>query len=532
MSSKGKKRQVEESDSIEQSTSTSNNVTIQSRVSTKKYKGQAEKSKAKRPDSENAGMDDEDDMYDSEDENNLKFEDPFYDEIEEEEIIDTNDGFDEDDENAETHLSSRGAKPILMEDDEDDEKDSLLKKKVFRPGLDKLEPGEVLDYDSSVYDMMFALNVEWPCLSFDFMKDNLGIMRSKFPHTMYCVAGTQAASADKNRLVVMKLSQLNKTKHDEDDDEENEDSDDELHDEPIVEHKYVKHQGAVNRIRSMPQNPHIVADWSETGEVHIWNLMTLMKGLDGNESLKPPKGPLCTLSGHRNEGYAIDWSPTVEGRLATGDIVNEIHVWNQESAGNWGYEGNQKPYLGHTSSVEDIQWSPVENNVFASCSADKTIKIWDTRSKDRCMLSVLAHDDDVNVISWNKAVSYLLVSGCEDGSFKIWDLRNFQADKAAAHFKWHTGAITSVEWHPTDSSLLAVSSSNLLTIWDLSLEKDLEAEEETGQKENPEEAVPPQLLFVHQGLEEAKELHWHPQIPGAIVCTAANGFHVFKTFNV
>eukprot|EP01101_Sappina_pedata_P009175 TRINITY_DN526_c0_g1_i2.p1 TRINITY_DN526_c0_g1~~TRINITY_DN526_c0_g1_i2.p1 ORF type:complete len:508 (-),score=228.34 TRINITY_DN526_c0_g1_i2:81-1604(-) len=494
-------------------------MTIESKIS---KKGKAEK----RPSDRDA---DDDSMCDSEDEDNLHFEDPFCDEIEEEDIIDSNDQFEEDDETQEVHLSTSGTLPVSMEDDEED-KDSQQKKKVFRPGVDQLEPGEVLDYDRSVYDMMFALNVEWPCLSFDFMRDPLGVKRTKFPHTMYTVAGTQTAGTVSNKLVVMKLSQLNKTKHDDDSEEE---SDDELEDDPIVEHKFVNHRGAVNRIRSMPQNSHIVANWSETGEVHIWDLMSLMKGFDGKDQQRPPKGPMCTLTAHKKEGYAIDWSPIIEGRLATGDNANDIHVWNMESGGKWTSEGgNSSPYVGHTGSVEDLQWSPVEQNVFASCSSDRTIKIWDTRSKERSMISVLAHDDDVNVISWNKAVSYLLVSGCEDGSFKIWDLRKFQADKVAAHFKWHTGPITSVEWHPTDSSLLAASSSNLLTIWDLSLEKDVEAEEETGQVEDPNESVPPQLLFVHQGLEEAKELHWHPQIPGAIVCTAANGFHIFKTFNV
>lgn len=65
------------------------------------------------------------------------------------------------------------------------------------------------------------------------------------------------------------------------------------------------------------------------------------------------------------------------------------------------------------SSVEDLQWSPAEPAVLASCSADRNICIWDARvGNTKPGATILgAHEADVNVISWNKLVNYLLVSG-------------------------------------------------------------------------------------------------------------------------
>lgn len=102
-----------------------------------------------------------------------------------------------------------------------------------------------------------------------------------------------------------------------------------------------------------------------------------------------------------------------------------------------------------------------------------------------------------------------------------------------AHFTWHQKPITSIEWHPTDTSVLAASSADdSVSIWDLSVEAD---EEEAATKKLNESnggiVVPPQLLFVHQGQKHIKELHWHAQIPGMISTTAADGFNVFKTIS-
>jgi ribosome assembly protein RRB1 len=85
---------------------------------------------------------------------------------------------------------------------------------VFIPGSRALAEDEVLEADESVYEMRHTLNVGWPCLSFDVLRDNLGDNRKRYPATAYIVAGTQADTAKSNEVAVYKLSALHRTQKD------------------------------------------------------------------------------------------------------------------------------------------------------------------------------------------------------------------------------------------------------------------------------------------------------------------------------
>ncbi|RHZ87478.1 hypothetical protein Glove_34g64 [Diversispora epigaea] len=455
-----------------------------------------------------------------------EFEDPWEDEFEtesEEEIIE-NSELDSDEDAMEVEEE--------VEVEEDTEQ-------VYLPGQE-LNKDEILEADQSTYVMLHSLNVKWPCLSFEILWDNLGDERKMFPVTAYIVAGTQADRPKNNELMVMKMSQLYKTQNDDNDSgKESDDSDDDdeaLDEDPILESKSFKHYGGVNRVRVMPQRDcHIAASWADTGKVHIWNLDPLMKALDTSGFLISQKAlkPLYTIESHSTEGFAMDWSGTVPGRLLTGDMHTNIYLTTKSQST---FKADREPFVGHTSSVEDLQWSPIETNVFASASADQTIRIWDIRGKKKHALCIKAHENDVNVISWNRKMDYLLASGSDDGVISIWDLRTFvnnhETPKPVANFKWHSAPITSIEWHPTEESVLGVSGSDdQISIWDLSVEHDTEENSHKIFGKDGTE-VPSQLMFVHQGQNDIKEIHWHPQIPGCMISTAETGFNIFKTVSI
>eukprot|EP00271_Cylindrocystis_brebissonii_P017308 TRINITY_DN444_c0_g1_i5.p1 TRINITY_DN444_c0_g1~~TRINITY_DN444_c0_g1_i5.p1 ORF type:complete len:492 (-),score=118.56 TRINITY_DN444_c0_g1_i5:404-1879(-) len=446
--------------------------------------------------------------------------------------------------------------------------------KVWRAGIDEIGDEEELQFDPSAYHCLHAFRLAWPCLSFDVLHDALGSKRTEFPHTMFLAAGTQADTSDGNVIAVIRLNNLSRMKQrrstgmdDEESDSESSSSEEEDEAEeqaaatgagstrPVMKAHQVVHHGGVNRLRSMPQQAHICGTWSDSGHVQIWDLGSAVRTLgDDSSNGSGPAGssgtrkgaaaparqvPLQIFSGHKDEGFAIDWSPVTSARLLSGDCRGLIHLWEPVEGGRWAV-GN-RAFSGHSASVEDLQWSPTESEVFASCSADQTMAIWDTRQNSKPAIAVKAHEADVNVLSWNRLASCMLATGGDDGCFKIWDLRRIQDDDQGTigTYKYHAGSpITSIEWSPHDSSLLALTSADhQLTFWDLSTERDLEEERqfeaELGQTQaDAPEDLPQQLLFVHQGQSDMKELHWHTQIPGMVVSTARDGFNAFRPCNM
>ena len=134
-----------------------------------------------------------------------------------------------------------------------------------------------------------------------------------------------------------------------------------------------------------------------------------------------------------------------------------------------------------------------------------------------------AHTSDVNCISWNNFCEFMIASGGDDGSFKVWDIRYIN-NGPISNIQWHKGPITALSWDPFEDSQIAVSSEdNNLSIWDFSVEPD--DNQLFDSKNNP---IPQQLLFLHQGQNNIKDLKFHPYYKDFLVSTAEDGINVMK----
>lgn len=223
------------------------------------------------------------------------------------------------------HQSSSSESDEEMEEETQEqieEQENDDRPNVYLPGQ-PLKEDEELICDQSAYVMLHQAQSGAPCLSFDVIQDNLGENRDSYPLTAYIVAGTQAARTHANNVIIMKMSNLNKTGEDDDDeDEDAELSDDDEESKPVMYSAMIKHLGCINRIRSTVVNStHLVASWSELGRVNIFDVSKQLELLEKPADLalynKNNSGnsvmPIYTFTGHQKEGFGIDWSRTAPG---------------------------------------------------------------------------------------------------------------------------------------------------------------------------------------------------------------------------
>ena len=204
----------------------------------------------------------------------------------------------------------------------------------------------------------------------------------------------------------------------------------------------VKHLGEVNRARYMPQNHFIVATRGPDPELYIFDLSKHSSFPDEDSAVL--SAPQCVCVGHEKEGYGLAWSPLQEGLLVSGSEDCTVNLWDVNSVMNGsgcgvnvGNEGSHKTdlsnqvkpkftFLGHTDVVEDVAWHEKDPQMCGSVGDDRAIMLWDIRKPKPLHTIFNAHEGDINSIAFNPINEFLFATGSADKTVNLWDMRNMK----------------------------------------------------------------------------------------------------------
>jgi len=176
---------------------------------------------------------------------------------------------------------------------------------------------------------------------------------------------------------------------------------------------------------------------------------------------------------------AIQWYPFDTGMFISGSFDKKLKVWDTNSqAVACEFELTDKVY--------DLSMSRIATHMMiAAGTGDQKVRLCDLKTA-KATHTLIGHRESVWAVEWSAANEYLLATGSVDHSVRVWDIRranscllildqhNFNAKpdtfnpaRSAVTATAHNAAVTSLCFTPTGQYLLSAGNDNRLRLWDL-----------------------------------------------------------------
>mmetsp|Transcript_5355 Transcript_5355/g.20004 ORF Transcript_5355/g.20004 Transcript_5355/m.20004 type:complete len:427 (-) Transcript_5355:94-1374(-) len=358
---------------------------------------------------------------------------------------------------------------------------------------------------SFLYDLVLTHALEWPSLTVQWLptvqkKDNF--QKQKI------ILGTHTSNQEQNYLMIAELTlpqphtEIDIRKYDSSNMQQGG-----FGVTAVDVIQTINHDGEINNAKYMPQNPNVIATKTIAGPVYIFDVTKHPTTPNNQDTACRPN---LKLMGNQKEGYGLSWSTLVQGRIASAGGDGLINVWEIESE-----QGKSElqpsisiPVEFKDSSqfgrgVESVCFHHHHRDILGAACDDRMLRVYDLRSPTMPAREAQGHDSEINDFNFSPFNEFLFATAGADSLVKLWDLRNLK--KSLHTLQGHADEVFHAQFSPHNDSVLATAGADRrVMVWDIT---------RVGQSQSVEDSEdgPPELLFIHGGhTSKVSDIAWNP----------------------
>ncbi|KAI4318832.1 hypothetical protein MLD38_032496 [Melastoma candidum] len=190
--------------------------------------------------------------------------------------------------------------------------------------------------------------------------------------------------------------------------------------------------------------------------------------MEFHDGAEPKLWELQTLEGHNDRVWSVSWNPVTGSSgvplvFASCSGDKTVRVWEQDGA-TLSWTCKEVLEETHTRTVRSCAWSPC-GKMLATASFDATSAVWKYVGGDyECVATLEGHENEVKSVSWNASGSLLATCG-RDKSVWIWESLPGNEFECVSVLQGHKQDVKMVRWHPNMDVLFSCSYDNTVKIW-------------------------------------------------------------------
>jgi len=167
-----------------------------------------------------------------------------------------------------------------------------------------------------------------------------------------------------------------------------------------------------------------------------------------------------TLRGHQEPCvWHLSWCPS-GGSFASCGADKTIRLWAAQGD-EWSCHAILEE--GHQRAIRWCSWSPC-GRLLASASFDGMALVWKCEDGAfECIASLEGHESEVKAVAWSVSGAYIATCG-RDKSVFVWEAEDDMYEVAAVLHN-HSQDVKSVAWHPQDDVLASASYDDTVRVF-------------------------------------------------------------------